>query len=149
MLSVVVYHIFIIIIFRDRKYSKNILMRLSYFNPSFIYVDEIRHPDQKQLRGGKDLFQITGCSPSLKELRQEFKGSPDCLSIQYDFLSKKKLQNTLLASKLSSQFIVSWLSRTVPNYLPRDGTTYSELGSPPTIIIQTLSHRWQPDLGSF
>lgn len=31
-------------------------MRLSYFNSNFIYVAEIRHPDQKQLMGGKDLF---------------------------------------------------------------------------------------------
>ena len=71
-------------------------MRLSYFNSSVIYVAEIRHLTKSNL--GEEKIYFTGCSPSLKELKQELEGSPACFSIQYDFLSKKKLWNTLLAS---------------------------------------------------
>lgn len=52
----VVCHIFIEIVIRDKNCSKNILVKLFYFNSTLSYVTEIKLSDQKKHRGKKSLL---------------------------------------------------------------------------------------------
>lgn len=100
---------------------------LYYSSSSFFSVAVIKHPDQKQHRGGKDLF--LGHSPSLRKVRAETQGR-----------NNGGMLACLLASLLTGLCSVSGFN-TALAYLLRDIMLTVDWALLHELAIKIMSHR--------
>lgn len=122
---------------------------------SFLSVAAMKYSDQRQLKGAKGLFHLTGYSLSLKKSRRELRQKPEvkpaCYSVQrylnHSQRSTTKTWKTLLVDSVSGSCLVSLLIQ-CRTTRPGHSTTHNGL-APSTSVNKAITPQTCPrDLGS-